>query len=411
MAIHALDSHRARACNLRRLRRFSPALLSCALVACGGGATSFDASASDTGTDAGRDAPTVDAAIPYPEGDPLSWAVDAPGPFAVGYRSMPFEYLPAGQTEMRTSVLHIWYPTLAPNGTHPRYGGLFTDTVAWVDAPLAAPAHVDAASGEHRYPLLVHSHGWQAFGGSSWMMLDRFASHGFVVIAPEHTGSLLAAYDDPRPIAHYYERALDVTAAIDLVRDLPASDPLSGLVATDRAVLSGHSFGVHTVWATTGATFDVPRIEASFEPAGMYTDAELAVFAAGVRDPRIVAAIPIAGDIDEDFFGDTGHTSVSVPLLSITGSEDSVDGQAQLDQVSPPVDLTWIEIEGACHNSFAVIGLCSTITAEETMQMTNAYALSFARVHLLDDTDEVAVGIVDGTHVVDARVSFHRSPP
>lgn len=399
------------------MNRRLPLILICVLLGCGGGSSSIDANASDSGTDGstsrdvGLDANDVDASIPYPEGDPLSWAVDAPGPFRVGYRSMPFEYVPAGQTEARHSVLHVWYPTLAATGAHPRYAGLYTDNAAWTGAPLAPPAHVDATAGANRYPLLVHSHGWQAFGGSSWMMLDQFAAHGWVVIAPEHTGSLLGAFDDPRPIAHYYERALDVTTAIDLVRDLPASDPLSGLVSTSRVVLSGHSFGVHTVWASTGATFDVPRIESSFTPTGAYTAAELAVFAAGVGDPRIVAAIPIAGDIDEDFFGDTGHTSVTVPLLSITGSEDSVDGQGQLDQVSPPVDLTWIEIAGACHNSFAVIGLCATLTAEETMQMTNAYALAFARVHLLADTDAVAVGIVDGTHVVDARVSFHRSPP
>ncbi len=377
----------------------------------------MDAGSSDSGgddaatPDAGRDAPEVDASIAYPAGDPLSWPVDAPGPFHVGYRTIPFEYLPAGQTEMRQSVLHIWYPTLASAGAHPRYAGLYPDSAAFVDAPLAPPAHADAASGENRYPLLVHSHGWRAFGGSSWLMLDDFASHGWVVIAPEHTGSLLSAYDDPRPIAHYYERSLDITTSIDLVRDLGASDPLSGLVTTDRVVLSGHSFGVHTVWASTGATFDVARIEATFTPTGAYTSEELAVFAAGVGDPRIVAAIPIAGDIDEDFFGDTGFSSVTVPLLSITGSEDTVDGQAQLTQVSPPVDLTWVQIEGACHNSFAVIGLCATITAEDTMQMVNAYTLSFARVHLLGDEDPLAVGIVDGTHEVDARASFHRSPP
>jgi predicted dienelactone hydrolase len=400
-----------------RLSRLFSLIGICVLVGCGGGSASIDANASDAGTtdaashDAGRDANDVDASIAYPEGDPLSWAVDAPGPFHVGYRSMPFEYVPAGQTETRHSVLHIWYPTLAGSGAHPRYAGLYTDTGAWTDAPLAPPAHADATSGENRYPLLVHSHGWQAFGGSSWLMLDQFASHGWVVIAPEHTGSLLGAYDDPRLIAQYYERSLDVTTAIDRVRDLPASDPLSGLVSTSRVILSGHSFGVHTVWASVGATFDVARIESTFTPTGVYTPAELAVFEAGVGDPRIVAAIPIAGDIDEDFFGDTGFTSVTVPLLSITGSEDSVDGQAQLDQVSPPVDLTWIQIEGACHNSFAVIGLCATITAEETMHMANAYTLSFARVNLLGDTDPVAVGIVDGTHVVDARVSFHRSAP
>ena len=36
------------------------------------------------------------------------------------------------------------------------------------------------------------------------------ASHGWLVIMPSHTGSTLTNFEDPRPIAHYYERSLDV---------------------------------------------------------------------------------------------------------------------------------------------------------------------------------------------------------
>ncbi len=354
--------------------------------------------------DAGTDA-DVDSSIPYPAGDPLSWAVDARGPFHVGYRSFPFDYLPEGQTEMRHSALHVWYPTLASAGTHPRYSGIYVDMDAFTDAPLAASPWPD-----HQFPLEVHSHGWQAFGGSSWPILDNFVSHGWVVVAPEHTGSLLTAFDDPRPIAHYYERSLDVSQAIDLVRDLPASDPLHGLVHTDRVFMTGHSFGVHTVWATTGATFDVPSIMSSFTPASAWTDAELAVFAGGVADPRVVAAAPIAGNLGQDWFGAHGHESVHVPLMLLTGTMDGVDGQAEQDRMSPPVDLRWVSIEGACHNSFAVTGLCASGAPDaDVAHMANAYILSFARVTLLGDTDPTANGIVDGTHVVDARATFHAS--
>lgn len=370
-----------------------------------------DAASADAGLDAyaPRDVGTdtsPDSSIPYPSGDPLSWPVDQPGPFHVGYRSFPFDYVPPGQTEMRHSVLHLWYPTLASAGRHPRYGMVFTDNAAYVDAPLAASPWSDG-----QFPLEVHSHGWQAFGGSSWPILDDFVSHGWVVVAPEHTGSLLSAYDDPRPIAHYYERPTDISTAIDLVRDLPAGDPLHGLVHTDRVFMTGHSFGVHTVWGITGATFDVPTIMATFSPAGAWTDAELDVFRAGVADPRVVAAAPIAGRIDQDFFGAHGHESVTVPLMLLTGTMDSVDGQAELAHVAPPVDFRWVSIEGACHNSFAVTGLCAGGTPDaDVIHMASAYILSFARVHLLGDTDALANGIVDGTHVVDARAVFHGAP-
>ena len=383
-----------------------------ALAACTTPAPPPDAVMDDGGLDAAvvRDVGTdtnPDSSIPYPSGDPLSWPVDQPGPFHVGYRNFAFDYVPQGQTEMRHSVLHLWYPTLASAGTHPRYGGIYVDPAALTDAPLAASPWPD-----HQFPLEVHSHGWRAFGGSSWVILDNFVSHGWVVAAPEHTGSLLGVFDDPRPIAHYYERSLDITTTIDLVRDLGASDPLHGLVHTDRVFMTGHSFGVHTVWATTGGTFDVPTIMSTFTPSGAWTDAELAVFGAGVADPRVVAAVPIAGTVDQSFFGAHGHESVHLPLMLLTGTMDSVDGATELVHVSPPVDFRWVSIEGACHNSFAVAGSCAAGAPDaDVAHMANAYILSFARVQLLHDTDALATGIVAGTHVVDARATFHAGHP
>jgi hypothetical protein len=47
----------------------------------------------------------------------------------------------------------------------------------------------------------------------------------------------------------------------------------------------------------------------------------------------------------------------------------------------------------------------------DVTHMANAYILSFARIHLLGDTDALATSIVDGTHVVDARATFHPGNP
>ena len=348
--------------------------------------------------------PRPDAQLEPPTGDPLDWSVTELGPFHVGYGVMPLSYVPRGQTVARELTVHVWYPTLDVEGRHPRYASLFPDDVAISEARPADPVHPDG------YPLFVHSHGWRGFPGASWPMLDALASHGWVVVMPEHVGSTLTDFEDPRPLAHYYERSLDVTEAVNLIAALSTDDPLSRTV-TDRFVLAGHSFGVHTVWASVGATFDVDRIRASCMPEGRCTEAELAVFEEGVRDPRIVAAMPIAGDIDESFFGDMGHTSVSVPMLSMTGSADGVDGAAQQAQVAPPVALDWIEVEGACHNSFAVPTLaCETIDAEEASRITWTYALAFARVHLLEDDDATARGLLEGSIDV-PLATFHPHTP
>jgi predicted dienelactone hydrolase len=347
--------------------------------------------------DAGSDAPRPDAQIDRPTGDPLTWDETARGPFRVGYRQFPLTYTPRGQTSPRNISVHIWYPTLAASGAFPRYAEAFQDRDVIVDAPVAAPAHADG------FPLVVHSHGWRGFPGASWPTLGRLASHGFVVVMPSHTDSTLTQFMDPRPTAHYYERSLDVSASVDAIAALPASDMLSRTV-TGQYVLLGHSFGVHTVWASVGATFDVDAIRARCMPAGTCTEAELAVFAEGVRDPRIVAAMPIAGSIDDAWFGANGFMPVRVPMLSMTGTADGVDGMAQQARVSPPVPLDWVSVDGACHNSFAVPTLaCATADAEVVNDITATYALAFARVHLLDDPDD---GIITGMTSVHSTAHF-----
>lgn len=348
-------------------------------------------------SDAGADAPLPDAQIDRPTGDPLSWDVASRGPFRVGYRSFPLSYLPRGQTTPRSISVHIWYPTLSASGPFPRYSNVFPDRDVIVDAPVAVPAHAGG------FPLVAHSHGWRGFPGASWPTLGRLASHGFVVVMPEHTDSTLAQFMDPRPTAHYYERSLDVSAAVDAIAALPASDVLSRTV-TSQYVLMGHSFGVHTVWASVGATFDVDAIRARCMPMGTCTEAELNVFAEGVRDTRIVAAMPIAGSIDMDWFGTSGFMPVRVPMLSMTGTADGVDGMAQQALVSPPVPLDWVSVDGACHNSFAVPTLtCDTADADTVSNITATYALAFARVHLLHDPSD---GIVTGATSVHSTAHF-----
>ncbi len=99
-----------------------------------------------------------------------------------------------------------------------------------------------------------------------------------------------------------------------------------------------------------------------------------------------------------------------MPLLLLTGSADGVDGAAQQTRATPSVHLDWVEVEGACHNSFAVPTItCDTIDADLASRVTWTHALAFARVHLLADDDPTARGILDGTHAVELS-TFHAAP-
>ncbi|MEZ4296788.1 MAG: hypothetical protein R3B70_17610 [Polyangiaceae bacterium] len=270
---------------------------------------------------------------PGDEVDPLSWTVTEPGKFSCGHRVLSATYtLPAGAGE-RTIPVHIWYPSEVAEGDHPKYVNLFEDTVAWEDVPLAPPAW------KAGMPVLVHSHGHKGFAGNSARMMCHFASHGWLAVAPEHVGNTLGDTPDPRPLALYFERPLDIRVALDLVASPPQGDPLIGKVDMTRVAMSGHSFGTYTAWAIAGATFDPASIQAKCDAGevGECSAEQLAVFQTDLTEPRARIAIPMAGG-GSAFFGDGGLDSAKLPMLLMTGSLDDVGAAGLFDKISG-VDL------------------------------------------------------------------------
>lgn len=369
--------------------------------------TACDAPAgSDAGPDAPRaDAPAIDAP-PAPldanaaTGDWVGFDPAEAGPFAVGYRSFEHTYTPPGLTEPRTIEISVWYPTLVPDGPAARYSGIFTDPDVTLDAPLAPSIYEGGV-----YPVTVYSHGDRGYGGTSAFLMRRFASHGWVAIAPDHTGNTLDDNLDPRPTWMYYVRSTDLTAALDAAGALPVGDPLAGVLALDAVVATGHSFGSHTMWASAGATFDVAGFGAACLADGTCTMSEYDAFAAGVGDPRIVGIIPMAGVLGRTFFGETGHESVTIPVLSLTGTSDGV-GQADQYARTAPLPMTWVDIEGACHQFFA-LGCAGDAPGDEE-HIVGGYALAFARAHVLGDASGAVTEILDGTRNLSDRVHFMR---
>jgi len=333
--------------------------------------------------------------------------LDQKGPFNVGYRTMPVTYMPPAVTENRTIQLNIWYPTTAESGVAALYQQLFEDPESFVDAPLAPP------TSSQGYPVHIYSHGAQGFGGTSSFLMRHFASHGWIAVAPDHTMNTLKDNVDPRPMSLYFLRGMDIIASLDALSFYGAEDELKGLLATDAVLLSGHSFGAHTCWSVAGASFDMDLIPSACSGSGSLPDGEcsikeLGTFEGGLRDPRVVATMPMAGTMKRNLFGSEGHKSVDIPVLFMSGSLDSI-GAAEHYEETKDIDLTWVEIEGACHQAFA-LGFCEEIESEEGFQIINTYAMAFARKYVLGLNDDHVNHILDGTYSVSEKVSFNKKP-
>ena len=346
-----------------------------------------------------------DSAVEDSSAEPLpdyrEWAPDSAGPLRPGYTVVEVSYSPGSGEGTRTIPVHVWYPTEATTGEEVVHEGIFPDLEALGGAPAAASVHV------HGYPVLVHSHGSQGYAGNSAFLHAHFASHGWVVLVPDHVGNTLTNNDDPRTTAHYIHRPQDLSAALDAAEDGVFADVGLPPLDVSRVVASGHSFGVYTLWAIAGGTYDAELVAAACDGGGALgptcTDTEEAAFLAGFGDERVIATVPMAGSIKRDIFGPGGHASVGTPMLAMSGTNDPVGAESQFED-SPEVPLTWVDIEGACHQTFG-LGTCDTMDTEEGFVLVESWVLSFARVQLLGDDSADAVGRVEGTFT-DSRVAW-----
>ncbi|MDZ7675295.1 MAG: prolyl oligopeptidase family serine peptidase [Acidimicrobiales bacterium] len=368
----------------RHLRRFLFTILAATvLVACGGSdeeaeptTTEPEATVDDsTGgerTDESVDADAVDTPAP-----------DQPGPYAVGRRT---EQVVDANRDDRALTVEVWYPAADAGETTPYEllpGVTFTSDLSTVDAP---------PSGDGPFPLVVFSHGSGGLRQQSTSIVETIASHGFVVVAPDHAGNTaidqLLGTETERDITAR-NRVLDTRFLIDVVE---ADGLASELADADRVAVMGHSFGGYTALAVAGGAGDLPP------------------------DPRVDAIVPLAPA--SGLLPDDSLAAIEVPMLIVTGSEDETTPVD--DQSTRPLELaggpaTFVEIEGGGHA--VVTNICDIIDAvsgadadlppgavdaarsqagstcdpdaevdvEDAFDITEHYSVSFLRQHLADD--------------------------
>jgi predicted dienelactone hydrolase len=402
-----------------RQRLTPPALCGCiaaliAMLAMGCGADEETVPTPDAGTDTSADAATdvvEDATDGSSQGDTgsdvveapewISWDVAEAGPYTIGHRVFEHTYVAYEGDEPRTIRVHVWYPSTDTSGLQSDYlAGAFLDEFAWENAALAPPV-VDG-----RYPVHVYSHGHRGFAGTSSFLMRHFASHGWVAVAPDHTNNLLTLNQEPRPRDLYWHRHSDVSESLNVLENLPTDDPLAGLVDTSRVIMSGHSYGVHSVWGSIGATYNMDGVRQMCSENEGCSDSLMAAFEAGARDERIVAAMPLAGAINRELFGPDGHASVTIPVLAMSGTDDQVGADLQFAETEG-VSMLWIDLAGGCHQTFA-LGYCDTLDPALGFTIVNAWSLAFARLHVLNDTSAPVVGLLDNSISPWSEVAFQQ---
>jgi predicted dienelactone hydrolase len=252
-----------------------------------------------------------------------------PGPYAVGVKTEVF--VDEGRTcaitgKPRTLVTEIWYPAapgaekyplnkfsdfwISPEGKSvgafviSRFGGKFDE----LEKNFKNVARRNAEIHDGVFPLLVFSHGNGGLRHQNTFQAEYLASHGYVVVAPDHTGNAAVSILPDRLVVHNSlsrkperrdDRPNDVSF---LITKLTAAGDkkhwLQGHLDAAKVGAFGHSFGGFTVCRLT----------------------EL--------DPRVKAIVPMTLAVTAIEDGKYGESNVAkivpcqVPMMVLLGDAD-----------------------------------------------------------------------------------------
>ena len=307
------------------------------------------------------------------------------GPHAVGYAQDPVTY--AAPTGERTLRLALWYPSDDASGASASAGLYVAGEDVYAGATLASGV----------FPVAVFSHGHQGYAENSGFLMEHLASHGWIVVAPDHTGNTTFDGSD-RTTEIYFQRPLDISAVIDA---LPSLGVVGPAVADEPVLAIGHSFGGYTMFGLGGGAYDPAVCPADSAYCSTMTEDWASLFEAGFLDDRVGAYVVMAGG-DYDLFGAAGLAAIDRPFLHLTASEDQGPG-SEGDDIWAGLDDgddVGVILEGGGHQSFtdyADLLEDVPLDAAEGFRIVDAFVLAWGE-RMRGETDSTAV--LDGGEAV-----------
>jgi predicted dienelactone hydrolase len=196
-------------------------------------------------------------------------------------------------------------------------------------------------------PVVVFSHGLWETPDFAASFMEHLASYGFVVAAPEHTGSdkgqqqrlLTGLSQTGSELNEFYDRPLDVSFVLDTLEQRNSSD-FEGRLNLDQVGVFGHSYGGYTVLVLGGATVDFERLNQLCQPGSVLAaldpslvlecqalglesspEAVEMLTSGQLQDPRVSLVLALS-PVTNTIFGPSGLGQVQVPVVLFGGGND-----------------------------------------------------------------------------------------
>ena len=278
---------------------------------------------------------------------------EKPGPYPVGVTTMLF--VDSSRTDAATSgprslMTEIWYPAtddtvgLPKNrlldffikNKAPEFGVLlqmaFGIDIIQADARFQNMAVRDARIRDGVFPLLLFSHGNGGLRMQNAFWCEHMASHGYIVMSPDHTGNCAVTFIDGKMVIFNdttdgrkqssADRPKDLSFLIDQMERMNKGNDsrFLGRVDLEHIGAAGHSFGGFTcTWMAN-------------------------------QEPRVRAVAPMAGAATE-------RTNYDLPVMLLIAAEDDTLGADKVAYLRRYYDESKgphysIEFKNAGHYSF-----------------------------------------------------------
>jgi predicted dienelactone hydrolase len=225
--------------------------------------------------------------------------------------------------------VEAWYPADSPEEAEVAVYAAQIAGVAAIEisSPRGAVRDAPTEPSALPAPVVLFSHGGSGLRTMSFFLGEHLASHGYLVLAPDHPGNILTdttMTDQQTAMALPLLIPGDLSATLDdVIRRSAGDSVLAGVADGTRVGVAGHSYGAYAALAVAGAQINRARVLCGEQPeaahCALLAGLELGAWES-VHDERILAAAPMA-PAGIDYFGAEGVSHVAVPVL-VQGAAD-----------------------------------------------------------------------------------------
>lgn len=250
--------------------------------------------------------------------------------------------------------MQVWYPAAGSDGA----AGLIGQNALFIGTWKSDGATPQSGA----LPLVLFSHGSGGNAERLGWFATALAEAGFVVAAPNHTGTT-AGDSDPFQTPMVWNRTADLTAALDLMLDHP---PAGLTIDPARITAAGFSLGGHSALALGGARLSksafidyCDRAKGQLDCGWMqsagvdFQTIDQTRYEADLSDPRITSVIAIdpalTPAMTPDSLSKLAHPTLVLNLGAPETLPIGLDAKAAVAQIT---QARYATITGAKHFSF-----------------------------------------------------------